>query len=207
MPAACILVQGVNSCTKSVVVFRKRVIACYASIKHFQHFLEGCDFTLKTNYKLIVKKFQHNSPATSPRQARSIDYILQFTSNIEHVSGNDNIADALSRPFEPPLNNLLTPFNKPLDFLELAIAQRSDSKCEELRLDNHSALVLKDIALAEAFFPHFSDSDVDHRPTPSCSPTHTNQSLDESLIKTIQNIDTLLGDDVSTHLRVSKIMS
>ena len=71
------------------------------------------------------------------------------TSNIEHVSGKDNIADALSRPFEPPLINLLTPVNKPLDFLELAIAQRSDSECEELRHDNHSALILKDIPLAE----------------------------------------------------------
>ena len=84
------------------------------------------------NMELKIKK----------RQARYIDYILQFTSNIEHVSGNDNIADALSRPFEPPLINLLTPVNKPLDFLELAIAQRSDSECKKLRHDNNSALVL-----------------------------------------------------------------
>ena len=129
--------------------FGRELFACYALIKHFQYFLEGCDFTLKTNHKPIVKKFQHNSSAASPRQARYIEYILQFTSNIEHVSGNDNIADALSRPFEPPLINLLTPVNKPLDFLELAVAQRSDSECEELRHDNHSALVLKNISLAE----------------------------------------------------------
>ena len=63
--------------------------------------------------------------------------------------GKDNIPDALSRPFEPPLINLLTPVNKPLDFLELAITQRSDSECEELRHDNPSALFLKDISLAE----------------------------------------------------------
>ena len=49
------------------------------------------------------------------------------------MSKNDNIADALSRPSELPLINLLTPVNEPLDFLELAIVQWSDSECEELR--------------------------------------------------------------------------
>ena len=32
---------------------------------------------------------------------------------------------------------------------------------------------------AEAFSPHFSGSDEDHRPTRSCSPKHTNESLDD----------------------------
>ena len=91
-------------------------------MKHFQYFLEGRDFTLKTDHKLLVKKFQHNSPAASSRQAPYNDYILQFTSNIGHVLGNDNKADALFQPFEPPHINSLTPVNKPLDFLKLAIA-------------------------------------------------------------------------------------
>ena len=133
MSTACISVQSVNSCTKGWSCFERELFDCYASIEHFQYFLEGRDFTLKTDHKLIVKKFQHNFPAASPRQARYIDYILQFTSNIKHVSGKVNIADTLSRPFEPPLINLLTPVNKPIDFLELAIAQRSNSKCEELQ--------------------------------------------------------------------------
>ena len=130
--------------------FEKELLACYASIKHFQYFLEGHDFTVKTDHKPIVKKLVHNSPAASPRQACYIDYILQFTSNIEHVSGNDNIADALSRPFEPPLINMLTPVNKSLDFLKLTIAQREDTECEELRHNNHSFFCLKRYSFGRA---------------------------------------------------------
>ena len=128
--------------------FERELFACYASIKHFQYFSKDHDFTLKIDHKPIVKKFQHNSPAAFPQEARYIDYILQFTLNID-ISGKDNIADVLSRPFEPPLINLLTPINKPLDFLELAIAQRSDSECKELHHNNLSALILKDILLSE----------------------------------------------------------
>ena len=96
MPTACILFKALTPAQKAWSCFKRKLFACYVSIKHFQYFLEGRDFTLKTNHKPIVKKFQHNFSAASPQQARYIDYILQFTSNIEHVSGNDNIADAFS---------------------------------------------------------------------------------------------------------------
>ena len=33
----------------------------------------------------------------------------------------------------------------------------------------------------QAPFPHFSCSDEDHRPTRSCSPAHTNESLDDDI--------------------------
>ena len=39
--------------------FERELFACYAAIKHFQYFLEGRDFLLKTDHKPIVRKFQH----------------------------------------------------------------------------------------------------------------------------------------------------
>ena len=125
--------------------FKRELFACYAAIKHW----EGSDFLLNTDHKPIVKKFQRNSPAASPRQARFIDYILQFTSRVEHVSGPENVADALSRLPEPPLLNLITPSSAPLDYLQLAVAQRTDLEITDLRRNNSKALVLKDIPLAE----------------------------------------------------------
>ena len=129
----------------------RELFACYAAIKHFQYFLEGHDFFPKTDHKPIVRKFQHNSPAASPRQALFIDYryISQFTSRVEPVSGRENVADALSRPLEPPLLNLVTPPSAPLDYLQLAVAQRTDPEITDLRRNNSTALVLKDIPLAE----------------------------------------------------------
>ena len=86
--------------------------------------MEIRDFLLKTDHKPIVKKFQHNSPAASPRQARFIDYILRFTSQVEHVSGRKNVAGAFSSPLEPP------PHHPTFFFIGLlAISCRTANRC------------------------------------------------------------------------------
>ena len=59
------------------------------------------------------------------------------------------MADALSRPLEPSLLNLITPPSSLLDYLQLAVVQRTDSEITDLRRNNSTALVLKDIPLAE----------------------------------------------------------
>ena len=59
------------------------------------------------------------------------------------------MADTLSRPFEPPLLNLVTPPFAPLDYLQLAVAQQTDPEITDLRRNNSMALVLKDIPLAD----------------------------------------------------------
>ena len=65
------------------------------------------------------------------------------------ASGQGNVADALSRSLEPSLLNLITPPSSPLDYLQLAVAQRTDPEITDLRRNNSTALVLKDILLAE----------------------------------------------------------
>ena len=72
--------KALTPAQKAWSCFERELFACYASNKHFQYFLESRDFTLKTDHKPIVKKFQHNSPAASPRQGRYIDYhyVTQF---------------------------------------------------------------------------------------------------------------------------------
>ena len=69
----------------------------------------------------IVAKFYCDSLAASPQQARFIYYIAQFTNRIEHVSGNANVADALSRPNGSPQINLILSQVAPIDYLELAM--------------------------------------------------------------------------------------
>ena len=59
------------------------------------------------------------------------------------------MADALSRPLHPPLLNLITSTSAPLDYLQLAVAQRTDPEITDLRRSKSTALVLKDIPLAE----------------------------------------------------------
>jgi cleavage and polyadenylation specificity factor subunit 1 len=55
-------------------------------------------FTIFTDHKPITYAFQQNRDTCSPRQYNHLDFIAQFTTDIRHISGQDNVvADALSR--------------------------------------------------------------------------------------------------------------
>ena len=50
------------------------------------------------DHKPLIFAFRHNRDKCSPRQFRHLDFIAEFTTDIQHVSGKENIvADALSR--------------------------------------------------------------------------------------------------------------
>ena len=78
--------------------FDRELLAVYLAIKHFHHFLEGRTFHVLTDHKPLTYALHSHSNRHSPRQARQLDYISQFTFTIRHVHGVDNVvADALSR--------------------------------------------------------------------------------------------------------------
>jgi hypothetical protein len=52
-----------------------------------------------TDHKPLTNTVHRTSDPWTGRQARQLSYIVEFTSDIQHISGKDNIvADALSRP-------------------------------------------------------------------------------------------------------------
>jgi transposase InsO family protein len=60
--------------------------------------LEARHFTIFTDHKPLTFAFQQKRDTCSPRQFRHLDFIAQFTTDIRHISGQDNVvADALSR--------------------------------------------------------------------------------------------------------------
>jgi cleavage and polyadenylation specificity factor subunit 1 len=60
--------------------------------------LEGRHFTIFTDHKRITHAFQQNRDNCSPRQFNHLDFVAQFTTDIRHISGQDNVvADALYR--------------------------------------------------------------------------------------------------------------
>ena len=62
------------------------------------HFIEGREFHVWTNHKPITFSFANNSNRYLPHQARQLDFISQFTTDIRHVKGSNNpVADALSQ--------------------------------------------------------------------------------------------------------------
>ena len=78
--------------------YDRELLAIYSAIKHFKYLLEGRDFTIYTDHKPLIFAFKQNLEKASPRQARQLLYIAEFTTDIQFISGSDNlVADAMSR--------------------------------------------------------------------------------------------------------------
>ncbi|GFW91941.1 hypothetical protein TNCV_2152231 [Trichonephila clavipes] len=78
--------------------YDRELLGIYLSVKHFKHLLGGNDFVIYTDHKPLTFAFKQKNEKASPRQQRQLQYISEFSCNIQHVLGKDNVvADALSR--------------------------------------------------------------------------------------------------------------
>ncbi|GBN41252.1 Retrovirus-related Pol polyprotein from transposon 17.6, partial [Araneus ventricosus] len=115
--------------------YDRELYAIYASIKKFRHMLEGRNFSIYTDHKPLIFAFKQKPEKCSPRQLRHLDYISQFSTDIRHVNGKDNIiADTLSRI---EIDAITAPPN--LDYKKIAQEQLNDSELEQL-LESNSSL-------------------------------------------------------------------
>jgi cleavage and polyadenylation specificity factor subunit 1 len=87
-----------NPVQQKYSAYYRELLAIYEGIKHFRHMLEAHPFTIFTDHKPITYAFQQKRDKCSPRQFNHLDFVTQFTTNIRHISGQDNVvADAVSR--------------------------------------------------------------------------------------------------------------
>lgn len=113
--------------------YDRELLAIYECIKHFRHMLEAIHFTVYTDHKPLVYAFHERKSNCSPRQYRYLDFISQFTTDIQHISGADNVvADTLSR-----VNEL----QMPVDPEMMAKLQANDAELASY-LENQSSLRL-----------------------------------------------------------------
>lgn len=90
--------QPLNPAQSRYSTYDRELYAAYAAVKHFRHFLEGRIFTLYTDHKPLIYALHQKGDKFSPRQHRHLDLLAQFTSDIQHVSGESNqAADFFSR--------------------------------------------------------------------------------------------------------------
>ena len=123
--------------------FDRELLAMYLSIKHFRHFLEGRPFHILTDHKPLTFALNTRADRHSPRQARHLDYIAQFTS----VKGTANApAHALSRI---ELNALIDGSPPVVDFKAMADAQGTDQDILFLQSpSSSSSLKLESVPLS-----------------------------------------------------------
>ena len=71
--------------------FDRELLALYLAIRYFKYFLEGRSFTMFTDHKPLVGAMSKVSDLWT-------DHISEFSTDIRHISGKDNVvADCLSR--------------------------------------------------------------------------------------------------------------
>ena len=90
--------------------------------------VEARSFTIYTDHKPITYAFQKKNTESSPRQIRHLDFISQFTTDIRHIAGTENVvADALSR---------IETLETSTDFQALTVVQQQDEELERFRTGN-----------------------------------------------------------------------
>lgn len=118
------LSKKLNQAQKKYSPYDRELLAIYTSIRHFRHMLEGRIFTVYTDHKPITHAFNQDPLRSSPRQARQLDFISQFTTDIQHLAGKENVvADALSRIEE---------IQAAVNFEELAKSQEENTELQAL---------------------------------------------------------------------------
>ena len=117
--------------------YDRELLAVYLAIKHFRHYVEGRAFTVYIDHKPLTYSMNTKSERSSPRQARHLNYISQFTTDIRYTQGiNNPVADALSRI---ELNQVET--NPPIIDLEAMAAAQCN--CEFLTHNTHTHSLFK----------------------------------------------------------------
>jgi cleavage and polyadenylation specificity factor subunit 1 len=79
--------------------FDRELLAAFSAVRHFRFLLEGRQFRLLTDHKPLVTSLFCITLPWSACQQRQLSFIAEFTSDIRHTLGQENVvADALSRP-------------------------------------------------------------------------------------------------------------
>jgi hypothetical protein len=79
--------------------FDRELWAIFSGIRHYRYLLEGRPFHVLTDHKPLTTALHRVSEPWSAKQQRQLAYIAEFTSDIRHIPGKENVvADTLSRP-------------------------------------------------------------------------------------------------------------
>jgi transposase InsO family protein len=108
---------------KKYSAFDRELLAIYMAIVHFRYLVEGRELIVYTDHKPLTFALSKVGTANeTARRARQLMFISEFTNDIRHIEGTNNVvADALSR-----VETITCP--AVVDFAELAHAQQADTQ-------------------------------------------------------------------------------
>ncbi|GBN97182.1 Transposon Ty3-I Gag-Pol polyprotein [Araneus ventricosus] len=117
--------KKLNDTQQNYSTYDRELLGLYLSVKHLKHYLEGRTFTIYTDHKPLIFAFHQKLDKAAPRQARQLNYISQFSTDIKYIKGENNIvADTLSRVTEV----------SSIDYDQIADAQTQDEELKSLQI-------------------------------------------------------------------------
>jgi cleavage and polyadenylation specificity factor subunit 1 len=129
--------------------YDRELLAIYDAVRHFHHMLEAWQFSILIDHKPLIFAFHQKRDKCSPRQFNHLDFISQFTTDIRHISGQDNIvADTLSR---------VKVITDTVIHEALATAQENDDELSSLLVSN-TALQLQKLPIPGTSLELFCDT-------------------------------------------------
>ena len=75
--------------------FDKELLGIKEAIQHFRHMVQGRQFTVYTDHKPLTLVMP-TATSRTPRQERHLSYISEFTTDIRHVMGDENLVPTTS---------------------------------------------------------------------------------------------------------------
>ncbi|GFV97451.1 transposon Tf2-9 polyprotein [Trichonephila clavipes] len=126
--------RKLTSSEKSYSAYDRELLAIYSAIRHFRQKSDKC----------------------SPRQIRQLDFISQFTTNIVHIPGSDNIsADVLSRvsaiTFPSQIDyDCITETQQTDQELHILIASGTSLELKKVTFPNSSTEIMCDLSTGTA---------------------------------------------------------
>ncbi|XP_015124915.1 uncharacterized protein LOC107046731, partial [Diachasma alloeum] len=129
--------------------YDRELHAIYEAVRKFRHIFEGRHVTIYTDHKPLLHAFKQNPDKANPWQFHRLDFIGQFSTDIQHVAGKDNVvADALSR---------IEAISTAISTAELAQTQAADAELQERLQDPNGVLQLRPINMPESPTPIYCD--------------------------------------------------
>ncbi|KAJ8391890.1 hypothetical protein AAFF_G00083610 [Aldrovandia affinis] len=120
------------------------------AVRHFRFLLKGRTFTAFVDHKPLALAMAMVSEPWSARQQRQLAFVSEFTTDIQHVAGKDNVvADCLSR-------SIVDAVNLGVDYGQMAADQASDPEVQALRAAT-TGLQLQEVSFGPSCTPLLCD--------------------------------------------------
>lgn len=132
--------KGLTKAQRKYSTYDRELLAVFQGVKYFRYILEARPFVILTDHQPLTFAFDQKSDKASPRVARQLDFVGQFSTDIRHIKGTDNIiADLLSRiPQVPPsldifcIEAVSSTDSSDIDFAVIAHHQSIDPELERV---------------------------------------------------------------------------